>query len=96
MSLNINASHQTEARFAAAAQKIGVDTSALFEKMIMDYLPRIESDLANASSASDHFYFKASTEQFQNALAQLSSMNEDLPTLSDEAFDRGNIYEDRS
>mgnify|MGYP003348968629 CR=1 FL=1 len=42
----------------------------------------------------NHFYFTAPQEQFDHALDELAAMNENVPILSDGAFDREFLYED--
>jgi hypothetical protein len=42
MSLYLDVSPQTEARFAAAAQQEGVEPAILFEKMVASYVPLAE------------------------------------------------------
>ncbi len=48
-----------------------------------------------AGLPQDHFYFTATDEEFESALAEIAASCAELPYLPDDAYDRENIYEDR-
>jgi hypothetical protein len=94
MNLNIDFSPQVSERLTQVALRRGIDLAKLVENIVTESLPIVDSPSTNAI-VPDHFYFHASPEQFHDALAELTRMNNDLPALADAAFDRESIYEDR-
>lgn len=43
----------------------------------------------------NHFYFRATPEEFNRALDEIAAMNEDTVPPPPEAYDRENLYDER-
>ena len=102
MTLSIEFSPAEQARLTRAAHQLGLDVSHYVKKLAIEHIPRTDvNDLRKAlpkisdQTDREHFYFRASREEFNQALDDIAIMNKDLPVLDDAAFDRENLYEDR-
>ena len=103
MILTLELTPEQGSRLFAVAKMSGIDLPALIRDVPSESEAFVQSltspDALRArvpDSLRNHFYFTASAEQFRAALDELAEMNRDLPALPDEAFDRENLYEDRS
>jgi hypothetical protein len=77
---------QDEFRSVKEAEARGVDVHALLRSIIASL---------SQVTPPDHFYFTASSEEWEAAMDELAEGGENLPILPPEAYDRENMYEDR-
>jgi len=85
-----------------AARQRGLDPSEFVHQLVTENLPEIGTDeLTNEESGGrdgidrNHFYFTATRDEFNGALDEIARMNDKLPILTESAFDRENLYDDR-
>ncbi len=99
MTLTIELSPEQEARLTAIAQREGLDITALAYKLVAEQVPISNVDSGRRQPEANkpkksHFYFTATAEEFNRALDNIAAMNQTLPVLLPEAFDRDNLYEE--
>jgi hypothetical protein len=90
MHFDIDLSPKLSAQLTEAARARGIDPTKLIEILINENLPPLSKSSA-VEILKNHFYFTASSEQFKGALDEIVRMNQGLPALSEDAFDRGSI-----
>lgn len=98
MRLTIELTPEQGARLFAAAKMEGIDLAQLARDTNHEFrrfLSDLETGALGKIADQKHFYFTASREEFNGALNELAEMNRGLPVLSDDAFDREVLYEDR-
>lgn len=101
MPMTIDFTRNEEERVEFVARQMGLAPTALIRHLVTQYLPETtgkDDAVLKSSSHTDkpnHFYFTASHHEFHEALDSIAQMNRNLPALSDAAFDRENLYEDR-
>ncbi len=95
MTITLDFTPTEQARITAAAQQSGLDPQVFLKQIVTEHLPEVFGSAQDGGYrpapngvAADHFYFTATREEFNRALDDISRMNEDLPVLSDAAFDR--------
>ena len=96
MILMIELSPEQEACLTAIAQREGLDLAALTSKLVAEHVPGSngENGKSRAEAApldQNHFYLTATPEEFNRALDDIAAMNQALPVLPPEAFDRENL-----
>lgn len=102
MTLTIDLTEAEHERINTVARRKGIDPSEVIQKLVTQYLPDVDSNDSKTGRIDEnngidrnHFYFTATREEFNGALDEIARMNKNLPILTDAAFDRENLYEDR-
>jgi hypothetical protein len=97
MALTIELSTEQEARLADAARRQGMEPATLAQLWVIEHLPgqQYVAGNGNGTGNQNHFYFTATDKEWETAMDELAAGGENLPMLSEEAFDRENLYEDR-
>ncbi len=101
MTVTIDLTPTEQERVMAAARQKRQDPAEFIKNLITAHLPEIaDNERQNGIAAPhmpdrNHFYFTATREQFNGALDEVAQMNKSLPVLTEAAFDRENLYEDR-
>jgi hypothetical protein len=101
MTLTIDLTPQEEKQLSVLASMEGLDLGTLARRFVTERLPTFgkvgagDPDDVAVPYAVDpnHFYFTATSEEFNRALDEIAEMNRDLPVLPPEAFSRESIYE---
>ncbi len=99
MTLTIELSPEQEAHLTAIAQREGLDLAALAYKLVTEPIRGSNGEngkhqVRGTTSDKNHFYFTATREEFNRALDDIAAMNQNLPVLPPDAFDRENLYEE--
>lgn len=85
MILSIDLSPEQEARLSAFARREGLEPAELAKKLVTDHLPTSESQHEAVCSPPERI----------KAMDAFAEKNRGLPHVSDEAFDRENVYGER-
>jgi len=90
MTLTIDLTPQEEALLSTEAVRNGLDLATYVRSLVV--APIAAEAEVGAEAGSSHFYFTASTEEFNRALDEIAEMNRGLPVLPAEAYSRESIY----
>ena len=100
MTLTIEFTPSEEKRVTDAARQKGLVPADFVKLLVAEYLvDASENDRITSATAGPigidptHFYFTATREEFNDALDEIARMNDGLPILGDDAFDRENLYQ---
>ena len=88
MTLTIELTAEQEYQIQVASQQKGIAPAALVEKLISEYLPSITSGILTTIP-------NMTIEERIEAMDVFAEQNRGLPILSDQAFDRANLYDER-
>ena len=100
MSITIELTPAEQKRVTEAARQKGLDPAEFVKRLVTD---NVKEPVTNGARPRfvvppgvdpNHFYFTATREEFNAALREIAEMNKNLPVLSDDAFDRENLYEE--